>query len=214
MGENEEAGAAAPPQRGWYPDPQHPEYQRFWTGQAWNGRRYWGSRPLASTPPAPPSGVPATGGAVPPLPPPRFPPGQPIRNRALQVRRSTRAAERAGRSSFSRLSHSSSSTSRSVSFLGRASVFSSSSVSSTSRPFGRLAPDSSTTRRASPQCQSRSCSDRVSACASSICHHGGGSPSSWAGGTSACGPTRSRSRTGSGETETGRAARSSILPTV
>ena len=71
-----------------------------------------------------------------------------------------------------------------------------------------------TTQHASPQCQSRSCSDRVSACASSICHHGGGSPSSWAGGTSACGPTRSRSRTGSGETKTGRAARSSIRPTV
>jgi hypothetical protein len=38
-----DAGQAIPPQeRGWYPVPDNPNYQRFWTGRSWTEERYWG----------------------------------------------------------------------------------------------------------------------------------------------------------------------------
>jgi hypothetical protein len=43
----------APPERGWHPVPDNPNYQRFWDGQKWGEQRYWGGAGTTS-PPMPP----------------------------------------------------------------------------------------------------------------------------------------------------------------
>ena len=74
---------APPTTRGWYADPEEPEYQRFWSGQAWTSRRYWGSFTAADATSQPPDSPEAQQKArliAPPTasPPPPLLPRRPI----------------------------------------------------------------------------------------------------------------------------------------
>jgi hypothetical protein len=56
----------APPARGWYRNPDNPNYEHFWDGQKWTSQRYWGgASPRESNAPSDPP---------PPLFPSPFPP--------------------------------------------------------------------------------------------------------------------------------------------